>query len=75
MPLEVEINEHKEQINTAVTNLNSINMFLEHNWLVKHNLEVNWNMGTIWFMRCLKTCRIQHQDIISRTRISVKVKM
>ena len=47
MPLEVEINEHKEQINTAVTNLNSINMFLEHNWLVKHNLEVNWNMGTI----------------------------
>ena len=50
-------------------------MFLEHNWLVKHNLEVNWNMGTIWFMRCLKTCRIQHQDIISRTRISVKVKM
>ena len=50
-------------------------MFLEHNWLVKHNLEVNWNMETIWFMRCLKICRTQHQDIISRTRISVKVKM
>jgi len=22
--------------------LNTIDMFLEHNWLVKHNLEVNW---------------------------------
>ena len=68
MPLEVEINEHKEQINAVVTNLNSINIFLEHDWLVKHNLEVNRNMRTIWFMRCSKTCRTQHQDIISRTR-------
>ena len=45
--LKVEINEYKEQINTAVTNLNGIDMFLGHNWLVKHNSEVNWNMGTI----------------------------
>ena len=52
--LEVEINRHKEQINTEVTDLNSINMFLGHNWLVKHNPEVNWNMETIQFMRCLK---------------------
>ena len=39
--LEVEINGHKEQIDTVVTDLNSIDMFLEYDWLVKHNPEVN----------------------------------
>jgi len=39
--LEVEINGHKEQINVAVTDLNDINMFLRHDWLVRHNPEVN----------------------------------
>ena len=43
-------------------------MFLEYDWLVKHNLKVNWNMGTIQFMRYSKTCRIQYQDITFRTR-------
>ena len=41
VPLEVEINGHKEQINTAVTDLNGMDMFLGYNWLVKHNPEVN----------------------------------
>ena len=30
-----------------VADLNSINMFLEHDWLVKYNLEVNWDKKTI----------------------------
>ena len=30
-----------------LTDLNSMNMFLGYNWLVKHNPEVNWNLGTI----------------------------
>ena len=47
VPLEVEINRHKEQIDVVVTDLNSMDMFLEYNWLVKHNLEVNWNTGTM----------------------------
>ena len=29
--LEIEINEHKEQLEVAVTDLNSMNMFLGHN--------------------------------------------
>ena len=66
--LEVEINEHKENISAVVTNLNGMNMFLEYDWLVKHNPEVNWNMGKIWFTRCLKTYRMQHQDILFKTR-------
>jgi len=39
--LEVEINGHKEQVEVTVINLNSTYMFLGHNWLFKHNLEVN----------------------------------
>jgi len=63
VPLEVEINRHKEQIDTAVIDLNSMDMFLGYDWLVKHNLEVNWSTGTIQFTRCPKTCRTRHQDI------------
>ena len=39
--LEVEINEHKEILKAAVMDLDGMDMFLEHDWLVKHNLEVN----------------------------------
>ena len=46
-PLEIEINGHKEQLEAAVMDLNRIDMFLEHDWLVKHNPEVNWKNGTI----------------------------
>ena len=46
-PLEVEINGHKEQVEVTVIDLNSTDMFLGHNWLVKHNLEVNWKDGKI----------------------------
>ena len=62
-PLEIEINRYKERINAAVTDLNSTDMFLGYNWLVKHNPEVDWNKETIQFMRCPRTCRISHQDI------------
>ena len=48
--LEIEINEHKERINAEVTDLNSTDMFLRYDWLVKHNPEVDWNKGTIQFM-------------------------
>ena len=40
-PLEIEINRHKEKLEAAVTDLDGINMFLGHDWLVKHNPEVN----------------------------------
>ena len=41
VPLEIEINGHKETLEAAVTDLDRIDMFLGHNWLVKHNLEIN----------------------------------
>jgi len=41
VPLEIKINGHKEQLEVAVTDLNGMDLFLGHNWLVKHNSEVN----------------------------------
>jgi len=52
----------------AVMDLNSMDMFLGYNWLVKHNPEVNWNTGTIQFTKCLKECKIQYQDIVFTSR-------
>jgi len=59
-PLEIEINEHKEQLEAAVMDLNGMDMFLGHNWLVKHNPEVNWKNGTIKFTRCPESCKMKH---------------
>ena len=41
-PLEIEINGHKETLEAAVMDLDGTDMFLGHDWLVKHNPEVNW---------------------------------
>ena len=61
--LKVEINGHKEQIDTAVTDLNGTDMFLGYDQLVKHNPEVDWNKEAMKFTRCLRTCRTNYQDI------------
>ena len=61
--LEIEINRYKEQLEAAVTDLNRMDIFLEHDWLVKHNPEVNWKNGTIQFTKCPGSCKIKHQDI------------
>ena len=47
VPLEIKINIYKEQLEAIVTDINSTDMFLEHDWLVKHNSEVNWKNRTI----------------------------
>jgi len=39
--LEIEIDKHTEQLEAVVTDLDGTNMFLGHDWLVKHNSEVN----------------------------------
>ena len=57
-----------EKIDTVVTDLNSINIFLGYNWLVKYNPEVNWNKEIIQFTRCLKECKIQYQNIVFTSR-------
>ena len=66
--LEIEVNGHIEQLEAIVMDLNGMDMFLGHDWLVKHNLEVNWKNRTIKFMRCLESCKMKHQDIEFKTR-------
>ena len=66
--LEIKINRHKEQLEAAVIDLNGMNMFLGHDWLVKHNPEVNQKNGTIQFTRCLGSCKMKYQDIKFKTR-------
>ena len=53
--LEVNINEYKKNIDAVVMDLNSMDMFLGYDWLVKHNPEVNWNIRKIQFTRCSRT--------------------
>jgi len=67
-PLEIRINSYKEQLEAAVTDLDETNMFLGHDWLVKHNPEVNWKNGTIRFTRCTEQCTMKHNDIRFKTR-------
>ena len=71
-PLEIEINRHKEQLEAAVMDLNEMDMFLEYDWLVKHNLEVNKKNGTMKFTRCLRSCKMKYQDIEFKTTIENK---
>jgi len=66
--LEVEINGHKETLEAAVTDLDGTDMFLEHDWLVKHNPEVNWKNGTIKFMRCPGNCTMTYKNIRFNSR-------
>ncbi len=62
-PLEIEINRHKKTLEVAVMDLDGTDMFLGHDWLVKHNLEVNWRNRTIKFMRCPGNCTMTYKDI------------
>ena len=48
--------------------LNGMDMFLDHDWLVKHNPEVNWKNSTIKFTRYLESCIMKHKDIWFKTR-------
>ena len=66
--LEIEINGYKEKLEAVVTDLAGTDMFLGHNWLVKHNPEVNWKISTIKFTRCPDNCTMTHKDIRFNTR-------
>ena len=67
-PLEIEINGHKKTLEAAVIDLDGTDMFLGHDWLVKHNQEVNWRNRTIQFMRYPGNCTMTHKDIQFNSR-------
>ena len=72
VPLEIEINGHKETLEAAVMDLDGTDMFLGHDWLVKYNPEVNWRNGTIKFTRCPVNCTMTHKDIQFNSRRTKK---
>jgi len=65
--LEIKINGYKETLEAAVTDLDGMDIFLGHDWLVKHNPEVNWKNSTIRFTRCPGQCIMKHEDIRFKT--------
>jgi len=67
-PLEIKIDGHTEQFEATVMDLDGTYMFLGHDWLVKHNSEVNWKNSTIRFTRCPGYCTMKHEDIWFNTR-------
>ena len=68
VPLEIKINGYKKILKAAVMDLNRMDMFLGHDWLVKHNPEVNWKNSTIRFTKFPEQYTIKHEDIRSKTR-------
>jgi len=67
-PLEIKINGHKETLEAAVMDLNTTDMFLGHDWLVKYNLEVNWKNITIKFTRCPGSYTMKYENIQFKTK-------
>ena len=59
---------NKKQLEAAVIDLNEMDIFLGHDWLVKHNSEVNWKNSTTRFTRCPGSCIMKHKDIRFKTR-------
>ena len=68
VPLEIKINGHKEQLEAAVIDLNRMDIFLGYDWLVKHNIEVNWKNSIIRFIRCSESYMMKYKDIRFKTR-------
>ncbi|SJL16754.1 uncharacterized protein ARMOST_20283 [Armillaria ostoyae] len=50
--LRLKIGGHSEKIDLAVTDLSSKEIFLGHDWLVRHNPSINWTTGSVTFTRC-----------------------
>src|SRR5258708_8669485 len=61
--LEMDIHGHKEKLEALVSPLGMVDLFLGHNWLTKHNPEINWTNGSIHFSRCPPECTFPYQDI------------
>ena len=71
--LDMAIGGHQESICLAVTTLALSNVFLGHDWLSKHNPEIDWKTGAIDFTRCPDTCQVD-EVVIRRMEESVERK-
>lgn len=62
--IEIEMNGHKEQVEATVVQLEDrADIFMGHDWLIKHNPEIDWDNGIVKFTRCPEDCNMEHQNI------------
>ena len=55
--LTVGVEKHTEQLWCAVTCLGKVPLILGHDWLKKHNLNIDWMTGDIKLSCCLPECK------------------
>lgn len=54
--MQLKIRDHIETIRLMVTKLSSP-IFLGHDWLEKHNPNIDWTAGKVDFHRCPPSCQ------------------
>ncbi|KAF9441507.1 hypothetical protein P691DRAFT_649800, partial [Macrolepiota fuliginosa MF-IS2] len=43
--IDINLGRHKETLEAVVSNVESADVFLGYDWLLKHNPEINWDNG------------------------------
>ena len=72
------IQDHTERIQLAVTNLGKTKLFIRHEWLQKHNPNIDWRTSTLMFNRFPMDCNYitslndlesdhDHEQVINET--------
>ena len=62
--------EHMEKVTFGITQLGRTTMILGHDWLKKHNPEVDWITGKVTMNRCPRSCRMaMHKRMDRLTRV------
>jgi len=55
--MNMTIGDHQELIQLSVTNLGNHDLFLEYDWLQKHNPSIGWRDSSISLQNCRQWCR------------------
>jgi len=61
IPITLEAGGYIEQINAVVLGITETDVFLDYNWLEKHNPEIDCKRGTINFTKCPKDYHLTEQ--------------
>src|SRR6266702_4218928 len=68
MELIIDYNGHREKITAEVTDIGKNLLILGYTWLAKHNLEIDWQTGSVKLTRCPHTCYLlSDQPVFLRT--------
>jgi len=68
VPITLEAEGHIEQINAMVLGITKMDIFLDYDWLEKHNPEINWKKRTINFTRYPKNYHLAGQTTTFNNR-------